>query len=73
MATAQLYPKVSLGLSAVALNSIAAFAVQRRLQCLLANDMRGYDVFNRWHERIGIGCVLSIVGATAVGGSRIAS
>jgi putative copper export protein len=66
-----LLAKVSLGASAVVLNSIAAFTVHRRLQCLVANDMQGYDRFNRWHERIGIGCVVSIVGAIAVGGYRI--
>ncbi len=64
--------KVCLGVSAVVLNSIAAFTVHHRLQCLLANDMLGYARFNRWHERIGIGCVLSIVGAIAAGGYRIA-
>jgi len=54
------------------LNSIAAFTVHRRLQCLNAQDMAGYQRFNTLHERIGIGCVLSIVGAIAVGGCRIA-
>ena len=66
-----LIAKVSLGVSAVVLNSIAAFTVHRRLKCLQANNMPGYDLFNRWHERIGIGCVLSIAGAIAVGGYRI--
>jgi len=64
--------KVSLGVSAVVLNTIAAFTVHRRLKCLEVNDMQGYELFNRWHERIGIGCVLSIAGAIAVGGYRIA-
>lgn len=67
-----LIAKVSLGASAVVLNSIAAFTVHRRLQCLNARDMAGYQRFNRLHERIGIGCVLSIAGAIAVGGYRIA-
>ncbi|MFZ3024828.1 hypothetical protein, partial [Pseudomonas sp.] len=66
-----LIAKVALGGSAVLLNSVAAFTVHRRLQCLSANDMEGYAAYNRWHERIGIGCVLSIVGAIAVGGYRI--
>jgi putative copper export protein len=65
--------KVALGASAVVLNSIAAFTVHRRLQCLNAKDMTGYATFNRWHERIGIGCVLSIVGAIVVGGYRLAA
>jgi putative copper export protein len=65
--------KVALGVSAVVLNAIAAFTVHRRLQCLHANDMAGYAVFNRWHERIGVGCVLSIASAMAVGGYRIAA
>ena len=68
-----LIAKVSLGMSAVVLNTIAAFTVQRRLQCLKVNDMAGYELFNRWHERIGIGCVLSIVGAIAIGGYRISA
>lgn len=68
-----LVAKVSLGVSAVLLNSVAAFTVHRRLQCLNAGDMVGYALFNRWHERIGIGCVLSIVGAIGVGGCRIAT
>src|SRR3989344_2181444 len=67
-----LIAKVSLGASAVVLNSTAAFTVHRRLQCLNAQDMAGYQRFNRLHERIGIGCVLSIAGAIAVGGYRIA-
>jgi len=68
-----LVAKVSLGVSAVVLNTMAAFTVQRRLRCLQANDMAGYGFFNRWHERIGIGCVLSIIGAIAVGGYRIST
>ncbi len=68
-----LITKVSLGLAAVILNAIAAYTVHRRLQCLNAGDMAGYDVFNRWHERIGIGCVLTIAGAIVVGGYRIAA
>lgn len=64
--------KVTLGISAVVLNTIAAFTVHRRLKCLEANDMQGYELFNHWHERIGIGCVLSIAGAIVVGGYRIA-
>lgn len=67
-----LQAKVALGASAVVLNSIAAFTVHRRLQCLNAQDMVGYQRFNLWHERIGIGCVLSIAGAIVVGGYRIA-
>lgn len=67
-----LQAKVALGASAVVLNSIAAFTVHRRLHCLNAQDMVGYQRFNLWHERIGIGCVLSIVGAIVVGGYRIA-
>lgn len=63
--------KVSLGIAAVVLNSIAAYTVHRRLQCLNAKDMTGYATFNRWHERIGVGCVLSIAGAIVVGGYRI--
>lgn len=63
--------KVSLGVAAVVLNSIAAYTVHRRLQCLNAKDMAGYTAFNRWHERIGIGCVISISGAIVVGGYRI--
>ncbi|RZI83412.1 MAG: hypothetical protein EOP38_12800 [Rubrivivax sp.] len=65
--------KVSLGVAAVILNSIAAFTVHRRLQCLNAKDMAGYAKFNRWHGRIGIGCILSIAGAIVVGGHRIVS
>lgn len=65
--------KVALGVSAVVLNGIAAFTVHRRLQCLNMQDMAGYQRFNRLHERIGIGCVLSIAGAIVVGGHRIAS
>lgn len=68
-----LIAKVALGAAAVVLNSMAAFTVHRRLQCLNARDMAGYAFFNRWHERIGIGCVLSIAGAVAVGGCRIAA
>ncbi len=68
-----LITKVSLGLAAVILNAIAAYTVHRRLQCLNRGDMAGYDVFNRWHERIGIGCVLTIAGAIVVGGYRIAA
>ena len=67
-----LVAKVSLGVAAVVLNSSAVYTVHRRLQCLNANDMAGYEVFNRWHERIGIGCMLSIAGAIVVGGYRIA-
>lgn len=70
---ALLVAKVSLGALAVLLNSIAAFSVYRRLQCLNARDMAGYQRFNRLHDRIGIGCVLSIAGAIAVGGYRIAA
>lgn len=63
--------KVALGASAVVLNGIAAYTVHRRLQCINAQDMTGYQRFNLLHERIGIGCVLSIAGAIAVGGWRI--
>lgn len=63
--------KVSLGVAAVVLNAIAAYTVHRRLQCLNAKDMAGYATFNLWHERIGIGCILSISGAIVVGGYRL--
>lgn len=63
--------KVLLGVAAVVLNTIAAYTVHRRLTCLQANDMAGYARFDRLHERIGLGCVLSIAGAIAVGGHRI--
>lgn len=69
---ALLMAKVTLGASAVVLNTVAAFTVHRRLQCLQAQDMAGYARFHTWHERIGVGCVLSIVGAIVVGGWRIA-
>lgn len=63
--------KVAFGVSAVVLNSIAAYTVHRRYQSLLSSDMQGYGFWNLWHERIGIGCVLSITGAIVVGGYRI--
>ncbi len=63
--------KVAFGVSAVVLNSIAAYTVHRRDQSLLSSDMPGYDFWNLCHERIGIGCVLSISGAIVVGGYRI--
>jgi hypothetical protein len=63
--------KVSLGVAAVVLNFIAAYTVHRRLQCLNGKDMVGYAAFNRWHERVGVGCVLSITGAIVVGAYRI--
>lgn len=66
-----LMAKVSLGLAAVVLNGIAAYTVHRRLQCLEERDMTGYEQFNRLHERIGIGCVLSIALAVIIGGYRL--
>lgn len=63
--------KVALGVTAVVLNSIAALTVQRRYQCLQSGNMSGYQYWNLWHERIGIGCVLSITGAIVVGGYRL--
>ncbi|WP_298211120.1 hypothetical protein [Acidovorax sp.] len=66
-----LYLKVSLGLTAVVVNSVAAYTVHRRLQCLNAGDMVGYTKFDRLHARIGVGCILSITGAILVGGYRI--
>lgn len=63
--------KVGLGVTAVFLNTVAAFTVQRRYQSLLSGNEQGYDFWNLWHERIGIGCVLSITGAIVVGGYRL--
>jgi len=64
--------KVVFGVSAVVMNLVAAFTVDRRLKCLQAGDMAGYARFNVWHERVGVICILSIVGAIAAGGIRLA-
>ena len=64
--------KVVLGVSAVVMNLVAAFTVDRRLRCLQVGDMAGYARFDVWHERVGGICILSIVGAIAIGGIRLA-
>jgi len=63
--------KVLIGAAAVILNSVAAFTVQRRWDCLRLGDMEGYARFHRWHERVGIGCVVSLVGAIVAGGYHL--
>lgn len=68
---ALLITKVALGLSAVALNTSAAYTVHRRNKCLQTGDALGYARFNLLHKRMGIGCVLSITGAIILGGLRI--
>lgn len=66
-----LVAKVSLGLTAVILNTIAAYTVYMRNRCLQQDDSAGYARFNRLHEHVGIGCILSLIGAIMVGGIRI--
>lgn len=66
-----LIAKVSFGVAAVVLNSIAAYTVHKRNRCLESGDTLGYARFNKLHERIGIGCVFSIVSAIVLGGLRI--
>jgi len=68
-----LVAKVSCGVAAVILNSIAAYTVHMRNKCLESGNTSGYARYNVLHERIGIGCVLSIVSAIVLGGLRIAS
>tara|TARA_Y100000815_G_scaffold138345_1_gene124945 strand:- start:1558 stop:1794 length:237 start_codon:yes stop_codon:yes gene_type:complete len=60
--------KVALGGSAVLLNCVAAFTVHQRYESLRCGDMVSYALYHRWHDRVGVGCVLSIVAAIAVGG-----
>jgi putative copper export protein len=66
-----LVAKVVLGISAVALNTIAAYLVHKRYRCLQAADQIGYAKYNLLHGRIGIGCILTISGAIFLGGIRI--
>ncbi|MEY8205782.1 MAG: hypothetical protein RPR40_12025 [Bermanella sp.] len=60
--------KITAGVAAVCLNAIAAFTVYKRYGCYLANDMAGYHKYDLLHERIGVGCVLSILTAIVAGG-----
>jgi putative copper export protein len=67
-----LVAKVSCGVAAVILNSIAAYTVHMRNKCLESGNTSGYAHYNTLHERIGIGCVISIISAIIIGGQRIA-
>ena len=60
--------KILAGITAVCLNTLASFLVYKRYQCYLANDEEGYLKYNLLHDRIGVGCVLSISAAIALGG-----
>ena len=60
--------KVIAGLAAVCLNSLASFLVFKRYKCFLANDEEGFFKYNLWHDRVGVGCVLSISTAIILGG-----
>lgn len=62
--------KVGLGLAAVLLNSIAAYTVHRRYRCLQASDLLGYARYDLLHERVGVGCILTLSGAIVAGGLR---
>ncbi len=66
-----LFLKVGLGVSAVLLNSIAAYTVHKRYSCLKSADLNGYAKYNLLHDRIGVGCILTIAGAMIAGGIRI--
>ena len=66
-----LQAKVGLGASAVPLNLAAAFTVQRRYQAWLRQDLAAYAHAHLWHERIGVGCVLTLVSALLLGGWRL--
>jgi len=63
--------KVGLGVAAVLLNSAAAWCVHQRYSSLQHTTMSGYHFWDQWHERIGVGCVTSLLGAIAVGGYRL--
>ena len=63
--------KVSFGVAAVLLNTVAAYTVRMRQRSLQRGDMAAYARFDTLHGRIGIGCVLSIAGALVIGGLRI--
>jgi len=69
---ALLVVKVALAAVAMLLHAVAAFTARRQRQCLDAHDMAGHERFNRWRERLGIGCMVCLAGAAAIGGLRMA-
>lgn len=60
--------KIIAGIAAVVLNSIASFTVYKRYKCFTLEDEAGYYRYNLLHERVGVGCVLTIAIAIVVGG-----
>ena len=64
--------KIISGIAAVCLNTIASFTVYKRYKCYLENDMEGYNKFDLLHERVGVGCVLTISIAIISGGYYLA-
>jgi uncharacterized membrane protein len=60
--------KIIAGVSAVCLNIVASFTVYKRYRCYLINDIKGYNKYDLLHERIGVGCILSILTAIVAGG-----
>jgi len=68
-----LQAKIALGGLAVALNLVAAYTVHRRHQAWLRQDWPVYTRFHVLHERVGTGCVLSILGAIGLGATRLAT
>ncbi|MEY4764626.1 MAG: hypothetical protein RI907_1299 [Pseudomonadota bacterium] len=68
-----LQAKIAFGALAVGLNLVAAYTVHRRHQAWLQQDWRTYGRFHLLHERVGTGCVLSILGAIGLGGWHLAT
>lgn len=67
-----LVAKVTLAASAVVLHVAGAVIARRQRRCLDARDMGCLDRLGRWHDRFGIGCMVSLAGAAAIGGLRVA-
>lgn len=60
--------KITAGIAAVILNSVAAFTVYMRYTYFSENDERGYAKYHLLHERVGIACTLAIITALLSGG-----
>jgi len=60
--------KIIAGISAVCLNTMASFTVYKRYTCYLTNDIQGYNKYDLLHERIGVGCILTLLTAIVAGG-----
>ncbi len=65
--------KIIAGITAVCLNLLASFFIYKRYQCFIKNDEAGYVKYDILHDRVGVGCVLSITTAIVLGGYYLVS